>query len=87
MLRRAQKQLSNIPKPNYARIRDSIALLASNPRPVGSKKLTGREGWRLRSGNYRVIYEIDDHEHRPIVLDVGDRKDVYAWFPFTNMSA
>ena len=78
ILRRAQKQLSNIPKPNYARIRDSIASLASNPRPVGSKKLTGREGWRLRSGNYRVIYEIDDHERRVIVLDIGDRKDIYA---------
>ncbi|MDQ5844038.1 MAG: type II toxin-antitoxin system RelE/ParE family toxin [Acidobacteriota bacterium] len=78
ILRRAQKQLSNVPKSNYARIRDLIASLASNPRPVGSKKLTGRDVWRLRSGNYRVIYEIDDRERRVVVLDVGDRKDVYA---------
>ena len=78
ILRKAQKQLSNIPKPNYIRVRDLIAALASNPRPVGSKKLTGREGRRLRSGNYRVIYEIDDRERRVVVLDIGDRKDVYS---------
>jgi mRNA interferase RelE/StbE len=78
ILRRAQKQLSNIPKPTYVRIRDSIAVLASNPRPVGSRKLSGREGWRLRSGNYRVIYEIDDRQRRVVVLDIGDRKDVYG---------
>ena len=40
ILRRAQKDLANLPKPNYPRMRDSIAALASNPRPVGCKKLT-----------------------------------------------
>jgi mRNA interferase RelE/StbE len=78
ILRRAQKELASLPKPNYLRIRDSIAELASNPRPVGCKKLTGREGWRIRSGDYRIIYEIDDPQSRVTVLNVGHRKDIYA---------
>jgi len=39
--------------------------------------LTGRIGWRLRAGRYRVIYEIDDDENRVVVLHVGHRKDIY----------
>ena len=78
ILRRAQKQLAGLPKQNYARIRDSLAALAVNPRPSGCKKLTGREGWRIRSGDYRVIYEIDDGQRRVTALDIGHRKDVYS---------
>jgi mRNA interferase RelE/StbE len=78
ILRRAQKELANLPKPNYLRMRDAIVALASNPRPTGCKKLTGREGWRIRSGDYRIIYEIDDPQRRVTVLNVGHRKDVYA---------
>jgi mRNA interferase RelE/StbE len=77
ILRRAQKQLATLPKQNYSRIRDLMATLATNPRPSGCKKLTGREGWRVRSGDYRVIYEIDDDQRRVTVLDVGHRKDIY----------
>lgn len=77
ILRRAQKQLASLPR-EYFRIRDAVALLASNPRPTGCKKLTGRDGWRLRSGDYRVVYEIDDAQKRVTVLDVGHRKDVYG---------
>jgi mRNA interferase RelE/StbE len=78
ILRRAQKELASLPKDNYSRIRDAIALLASNPRPTGCKKLTGREGWRIRSGDYRVAYEIDDGQKRVTILDIGHRKDVYS---------
>lgn len=78
ILPRAQKELANLPKQNYARVRDLISTLANNPRPTGCKKLTGREGWRLRSGDYRVIYQIDDQHERVIVLDVGHRKDIYS---------
>jgi len=78
ILPRAQKELANLPKQNYARVRDLISTLADNPRPTGCKKLTGREGWRARSGDYRVIYEIDDRNKRVIVLDVGHRKDIYS---------
>jgi len=78
ILRRAQKQLANLPKQNYSRIRDLVATLADNPRPSGCKKLIGREGWRIRSGVYRIIYEIDDVQRRVTILDIGHRKDIYA---------
>ena len=78
ILRRAQKQLTNLPKQNYARVKELIIELGANPRPSGCKKLTGREGWRARSGDYRVIYEIDDGQRRVTILDIGHRKDIYS---------
>ncbi len=78
ILRRAQKELANLPKSNYERGRDAIAALASNPRPAGCKKLSGREGWRIRSGDYRIIYEIDDRQRQVTVLHEGHRRDVYS---------
>ena len=75
--RSAQKALQALPKQEYERIRDAIRGLADNPRPVGSRKLTGRNGWRLRVGDYRVIYEIDDPARIVLILYVGHRRDVY----------
>lgn len=72
ILRKAQKELANLPKPAYPRIRDFITTLSSDP------KLTGREGWRIRSGDYRIIYDVDDRQRRVTVLHIGHRKDVYA---------
>jgi mRNA interferase RelE/StbE len=78
ILRRAQKQLANLPKQNYSRTRDLIAAVATNPRPSGCKKLTAREGWRIRSGDYRIVCEIDDADRRVTILDIGHRKDIYS---------
>ncbi len=78
ILRRAQKELADLPKADYERIRDAIAALAENLRPAGCKKLVGREGWRMRSGDYRAIYEIDDAQEKVTVLDIGHRRDVYS---------
>ncbi len=77
ILRRAQKELSDLPKESYVRIRDAIRLLAEEPRPSGSKRLTGRAGWQIRVGSYRVIYEIDDPNHLITILHVGHRRDIY----------
>ncbi len=77
ILRRAQKELGQLPGEAYSRVRDVIAGLAENPRPPGCLKLTGRDGWRLRTGNYRVVYEIDDSGQVVTVLHVGHRRDVY----------
>jgi mRNA interferase RelE/StbE len=77
ILRRAQKELADLPKEPYVRIRDAIRLLAEEPRPSGSKRLTGRAGWRIRVGSYRVIYEIDDPNHLVTILHVGHRRDIY----------
>ncbi|HEX8070768.1 MAG TPA: type II toxin-antitoxin system RelE/ParE family toxin [Pyrinomonadaceae bacterium] len=78
ILRRAQKELANLPKTDYERMRDAIAALSENPRPAGCKKLIGREGWRIRSGDYRAIYEIDDAQQKITVLHIGNRRDVYS---------
>ena len=78
ILRRAQRELAGLPIPAYKRIRDGIRALAYNPRPAGCLKLTGRDGWRLRVGDYRVIYEIDDTSRSVLILHVGHRRDVYS---------
>jgi mRNA interferase RelE/StbE len=77
ILRRAQKQLSDLPQEPYLRVRDAIRELAEEPRPHGSKKLAGRTGWRIRVGTYRVVYEIDDPNHVITILHIGHRRDVY----------
>ncbi len=78
ILRRAQKELADLPKADYERVRDAVAALAENPRPAGCKKLVGREGWRIRSGDYRAIYEIDDAQKKVTVLHIGHRRDIYS---------
>ena len=76
-LRRAQKELANLPVIDYKKVRDAIADLANDPRPSGCKKLTGRDGWRIRIGDYRVIYDINDRELLVTVVRVGNRRDIY----------
>ncbi|MHC4518210.1 MAG: type II toxin-antitoxin system RelE family toxin [Planctomycetota bacterium] len=77
ILRRAQKELSDLPQQSYVRVRDAIRALAEEPRPPGSKKLTGRTGWRIRVGPYRVVYEIDDTDRLITIMHIGHRRDVY----------
>ena len=61
----------------YEKIKQAILRLSDNPRPSGCSKLIGREGWKIRVGNYRIIYEINDKAKEIIVLHVGHRRDVY----------
>jgi len=75
--RYAQKQLSKIPPPHFNRIVKAINDLEKTPRPSGCKKLTGRPGFRIRIGNYRVIYTIEDKILKVYVIDVGHRSDIY----------
>ena len=76
-LPRAAKQLQTVPFPDYARIRDAIRNLGNEPRPRGSGKLRGRDGWRIRVGRYRVLFTIDDAQQTIVVRDVGHRRDIY----------
>jgi mRNA interferase RelE/StbE len=69
LLRRAQSQLSKLPPEFYNIVKDTIRKLADDARPPGCKKLVGREGWRIRIGDYRVIYEIDDDGKVVTILD------------------
>ena len=77
ILRSAQKQLSQIDRQDQAAIISAIRNLADDPRPIGCKKLSGRPAWRLRVGNYRVIYEIQDDVVFILVVSIGHRKEVY----------
>jgi len=77
ILRRAQKELDGLPAEAYDWTKEAIWNLRQEPRPTGCQKLTGREGWRIRVGDYRVIYEIDDVQRTVTVLHVGHRRDVY----------
>ncbi len=75
--RRAQKQLAKIAKPDRDRIADAVLGLAEQPRPSGVKKLTGREAWRIRVGDYRIVYEIHEKALLILVIRIQHRKDVY----------
>lgn len=71
------KQLTRIPSFDYKKIKAEINGLADNPRPHGYLKLKGRPGYRIRVGNYRIIYEIEDKVLTIFILTVAHRKDVY----------
>lgn len=73
----AQKQIMKLDKKAVPLIKTAIAGLAENPRPQGYIKLKGEEAYRIRVGNYRIIYEIDDGKITVTVVAVGHRKDIY----------
>ncbi|MCH8073989.1 MAG: type II toxin-antitoxin system RelE/ParE family toxin [Proteobacteria bacterium] len=74
----ARKELELIAtKADRHRIIKKIQLLADNPRPIGSQKLSGLERYRIRQGRYRILYTIKDAELIVYVIKIGDRKDVY----------
>jgi len=75
--RSVERDLKSIPKNDLRRILDCIAMLAENPRPPGSEKLSGLERYRVRQGQYRIVYSIQDDELTVWVVTIGHRKDVY----------
>lgn len=76
--RSAVKELHKLPKKEIVRITELISSLSENPRPSGSKKLKGYANlWRVRSGNYRVIYDIEDQILVVEILEIVNRKDAY----------
>ena len=77
ILPRAQRELAALSKKDFEKVKAAILALAGNPRPANRSKLTGRNGWRIRIGNYRVIYEIDDPNRSVTVLNVGHRREIY----------
>jgi mRNA interferase RelE/StbE len=73
----AHRQISRLPAQTQERINKVIARLAENPRTPGVKKLTAREGYRVRVGDYRILYQIDDDAKLVIIYRVMARGDVY----------
>lgn len=73
----AEKEIAHLPNYLIQRIRENISILKTNPYPPNSKKLKGDEGWRLRAGDYRIVYDVDKKLKRVIIRIVRHRKDVY----------
>ncbi|MEE8592622.1 MAG: type II toxin-antitoxin system RelE/ParE family toxin [Candidatus Bipolaricaulota bacterium] len=71
------KDLRSIPKKDVSRILNRIEALADDPRPPGCEKLSARELYRIRQGNYRILYEIHDDVLVIVVVKVGSRSAVY----------
>jgi mRNA interferase RelE/StbE len=74
---KAEKEFLRLPQVEQDKIRNKILSLENNPKPVGSKKLRETNYFRLRSGDYRVIYSVNDTAKIIKVLSIGNRKDVY----------
>lgn len=77
--RRVKKDFRSITPQDAKQIKDSIAELAENPRPFDCKKLKGKNNdyFRIRVGNYRVIYTIEDQVLLIVIIRVGHRKEIY----------
>ena len=76
--RTAERDLKQLPSSQFLRIIPQIKMLAHNARPPGSRKLTGtNRDWRVRVGDYRILYEIDDKSKVVRVMRVRHRKEVY----------
>ncbi|MDR6560085.1 MULTISPECIES: type II toxin-antitoxin system RelE/ParE family toxin [unclassified Arcicella] len=75
--KKAKKQLDKLSDDIVEPIINAIAGLEENPRPTGYKKLKGRDGYRIRTGNYRIIYDIFDTELIVDIITLGHRKDIY----------
>lgn len=73
----AAKELERIPLQDRRRIARRIAALGDDPRPSGCEKLAVVEAYRIRQGNYRVLYTIEDDVLTVVVIKVGDRTEVY----------
>lgn len=75
--KQAFKELSKINEPYYSNLKKAIYDLSENPKPIGCIKLKGRDGYRIRIANYRVIYDIYESELIIEIITVGHRKDIY----------
>lgn len=75
---RALKDLKALPTRERQRVAEQIDALKTDPRPTGCKKLQGREDfYRIRVGDYRVVYQIEDEVLVILILRAGDRKEIY----------
>jgi len=77
LLPQAKKDLDAFRGKIFKQVENKISSLSKDPRPPGSVKLTAEEGYRLRSGNYRIIYRIEDKERIVYIYRIKHRKEVY----------
>ena len=75
--RRVQRSLDKLPKTDFQGVVQAIKDLAQTPRPRGIEKVKTTGLWRIRQGDYRIIYAIDDNEHLVTIVRVGHRREIY----------
>lgn len=73
----AVKGLDSLPSAIYESVFEKILALQHEPRPRGCKKLVGDPAYRLRAGDYRILYDIDDGKSKIIILDIDHRSKIY----------
>ena len=73
----AKKELEKLPKKDLQKIVIKIQDLSIEPRPAGCEKLSGDDKYRIRQGNYRIVYSIEDNELVVFVIKIGHRRDIY----------
>ncbi|MBI4057085.1 MAG: type II toxin-antitoxin system RelE/ParE family toxin [Elusimicrobia bacterium] len=73
----AEKELRSIPKPDLIRVTHKIQALAKNPRPLGCQKLSTEEKYRIRQGDWRVVYLINDQEKLIEIFKISHRREIY----------
>ena len=75
--RQVQKSLDKLPKSDFQAVIEAIKGLAQTPRPRGIEKVKSTGLWRIRQGDYRIVYAIDDNEHLVTIVRVGHRREIY----------
>ncbi len=75
--RSAANELHNLPPKDLKRVVNRIKQLVLDPRPHGSEKLVGLERYRIRQGDYRIVYSVQDEESTVWIVRIGRRRDVY----------
>ena len=74
---RARSEYLGLPKQTQDRLREAIDDLVTNPRPPGVKKLSGVDGYRLRKGDYRILFTIGDKAKEVRIYRIGHRREIY----------
>ena len=77
VISRAEKDLDSIGGRDFDAVKKKILALTENPRPFGSQKLTNEEGYRIRIGDFRILYRVDDSSKEVLIYRVKHRKDAY----------
>ena len=75
--RRAQRALDRLPKGDFEAVLDAVKGLANSPRPKGVEKIKSAGLWRIRQGDYRIVYSIDDSQMTVTILRIGHRREIY----------
>ena len=75
--RKAQRAFDRLPKDDFNAVLGAVRDLANIPRPKGVEKIKSAGLWRIRQGDYRIVYSIDDSQKTVIILRIGHRREIY----------